>query len=186
MNIYQELQNDHRKVIALLDQLIASEKSEPKMRESLVQQIRDELVPHSRAEEAVLYNSIRDIGTAKDVVAHSYREHMEAETLLRGLQVTDKLNVGWVATARKLKDALEHHISEEEGRVFSAAKSLFSEEETQAMAEVFTQMKPMIKKQSFMGNSVDMMVNLMPSRLRGAFSKFATSIPGSEGHSKAS
>src|SRR3954467_11897460 len=136
MDIYDELRKDHKKVLDLLDQLIASEKSDSKSRESLVQQIRDELVPHARAEEAVLYNSIRDVDTAKGVVAHAYTEHLEAETLLRGIQVTDNLNINWVAGAKKLKDTLKHHIAEEEGRVFDAAKKLFTEDETTAMAEV--------------------------------------------------
>ena len=81
MTIYQELENDHKKVIGLIDKLIAAEKSDPKMRENLVTQIRDELIPHARAEEAVLYNSIRDIETAKGVIGHAYREHMEAESI---------------------------------------------------------------------------------------------------------
>jgi hemerythrin superfamily protein len=172
LTIYDELKKDHRKVIDLLDQLIASEKNEDdNVRQKLVDQIRDELIPHARAEEAVLYNSIRDVETGKDIIGHAYREHMEAETLLRGIQLTDTMKMSWVNGAKKLKEALEHHIQEEEGKVFTAAKSLFVEEEAVAMAQVFNEMKPLVRKQSFLGNSMDMLVNLMPSRLRDAFRK---------------
>ncbi len=173
MNIYDVLKKDHVKVLGLLDKLIGAEKSDPKMRETLVKQIRDELLPHARAEEAVLYNSIRGIPTAEGVVGHAYREHMEAESLLRGLQVTDAVNLSWVGGAKKLKEALQHHIAEEEGKIFSAAKKLFTEEEAEAMAEVFNKMKPIVKEQSFMGSSLDLMVNLMPERLRDTFSKWS-------------
>ena len=186
MNIYDELRKDHQKVIELLDKLIAAEKSETKLRSKLVDQIRDELVPHARAEEAVLYNSIRDIATAGDVIGHAYREHMETETLLRSLQVTDAVNVSWVNGAKKLKENLQHHIKEEEGKVFSAAQKLFTEEEAVAMGDVFKKMKPLVQDQGFMGQTMDMMVNMMPARLRDAFSRFATQVPGTERRSEAS
>lgn len=173
MNIYETLKKDHEKVTALLDRLIASEKADSKLRESLVKQIRDELIPHARAEEAVLYNSIRDVDSAKGVVGHAYREHIEAEAILRSLQVSDAVNLSWVNGAKKLRDALKHHIAEEEGEVFSAAKKLFIEEEAVAMAEVFEKMKPLVREQSFWGTSFDMLVNMMPSRLRDAFGKYA-------------
>jgi hemerythrin superfamily protein len=176
MTIYEAIKKDHKNVLGLLDQLIAAEKSAPESREALLTEIRDELIPHSRAEEAVLYNSIRDIEGEEGIVAHSYGEHMQAEALLRGLQVSDALNVDWVAGAKKLKEALTHHINEEEGKIFTAAQHLFIEVEAEAMAEVFNKMKPLIKKQSFLGNSVDLMVNMMPARLRGAFAKFAAPV----------
>lgn len=173
MTIYDELKKDHRKVITLLDQLIAAEESNPTERDRLVNRVRDELIPHSRAEEAVLYNSIRDVDGAKEIIAHSYREHVEAETLLRSIQVTDALNVNWVAGAKKLKDALQHHIDEEEGRIFESAKQLFTQEEATAMADVFLKMKPLIKQQTILGSSWDLLVNMMPARLRRPLSKFA-------------
>ena len=173
MTIYEKLTKDHRAVIELIDQLIAAEKEEPKRREALVKKINDELIPHARAEEAVLYNSLRDIATAKGVVAHAYQEHVEAESVFRGLQVTDKVNVSWVAGAKKLKEALEHHIAEEEGKVFSAVKQLCTNDEAEAMGDVFEKMKGMIKEQTFVGRSVDMVVNMMPARLRESVAKAA-------------
>ena len=172
MNIYDELRKDHKKVLSLLDQLIEAKESDLKSRERLVEEITDELIPHARAEEAVLYNSIRDVTSAGGAVGDAYREHLQAETLLRSLQVTDVVNINWVSGAKKLKENLEHHIAEEEGRLFSTAKKLFSDEEAKAMAEVFNQMKPMVRKQSFVGKSLDLMVNMMPARLRDAFSKW--------------
>jgi len=173
MTIYEEIAADHKKVLGLLGKLVEAEKADSKIRDNLITQIRNELVPHSRAEEAVLYNSIRDVGSASGVVAHSYQEHMEAEALLRGLQVTGTVGVNWLAGVMKLKEALEHHIAEEESKVFGAAKKLFAEEEAVAMADVFNKLKPMIQEQSLVGTSMDMLANMMPARLRGIFGKFA-------------
>jgi hemerythrin-like domain-containing protein len=119
---------------------------------------------------------MRDMDAAGAVVAHSYQEHLESETLFRTIQASDAMNVDWVSGARKLKQALQHHIHEEEGKVFSAAKKLFTNDEAVVMAEVFNKMKPEIKKQSMLGQSIDMMVNMMPGRLRDSFAKF-TKLP---------
>src|SRR5690349_8064424 len=106
MQIYEALKKDHEKVRSLLNQLLSLDE-EDSSRHQLVEQIRDELVPHARAEEAVFYNALRSLDVAKDVVRHAYREHIEAESMLKTLQLKDKVNMDWKKTARKLKDALE-------------------------------------------------------------------------------
>ncbi|MFO0604913.1 MAG: hemerythrin domain-containing protein [Polyangiales bacterium] len=171
--IYEELKTDHQKVLSLLDDLIASEKAGPEVWGRLVEQVRDELVPHARAEEAILYNALREDDRAKGLIAHSYNEHLEAEAALRGLQVGEAANVAWVSVARKLRDSLRHHIQEEETKVFPAAERVFSAEEAAAMGSAFVQMKPGIRADSFAGNTLDMIVNLLPARLRESVRKFA-------------
>jgi len=166
MNIYSELTKDHQKVLSLLDQMIASEKATPQTWAAMVQQVRDELIPHARAEEAILYNALRDRDRSKSIVMHGYGEHAQAETLLRGLQATEALNVHWIAAAKKLRDSLAHHIAEEEGEIFAAARRTFSDEEARQMGYAFIQMKPRIQEQGLLGTTADLMANLLPSQLR--------------------
>lgn len=44
---------------------------------------------------------------------------------------------GWIQTLEKLKDALEHHVDEEENEVFPKAKKIISEEQAQLLADIF-------------------------------------------------
>ncbi len=176
MNIYEELKKDHQTVLSLLDQLIASEKAGPEAWGALVQKIRDELIPHARSEEAILYNSMRDIDQAKDSVAHAYGEHAQAEAVLRGLQVGSAVDVNWASAARQLREALSHHIREEETKVFAAARSVFSEQEANAMGEAFVQMKPRVREQSFAGNTMEMIANMLPTRLRASVLRFVPEV----------
>jgi len=171
VTIYEELKKDHQAVLALLDRLIAEPGSTGESRELLVQQIRDELIPHARAEEAILYNAMREADQAKGTVAHAYREHVEAETLLRALQVADAADVTWTAGAQKLRDALAHHIAEEEGEVFAAAQRVFSQEEAAQMGQAFREMKPHVREEGFMGTTLDMIANMLPARLRESLRK---------------
>jgi len=135
------------------------------VRHDLIEMIRDELVPHSRAEEAVFYNSMRMLDASRAIAMHGYQDHMEAEALLRSLQVQDKIDVKWRQTAMKLKSSLEDHIAEEEGEMFAAARALFTKDEAVAMGEAFEQMKPEIKSEGIGMTTIEMLKNLMPPRL---------------------
>ena len=172
MLIYDALKKDHEKVKALMTELCSLEAKDDSRRHQLIETIRDELVPHSRAEESVFYNSLRAIDAAKDIVMHGYGEHMEAESLLRALQVADKIDLAWKETARKLKTALEHHIQEEETKIFSVARQLFTKEEAEMMAEAFEQLKPEVKEEGFLRTTLDMVANLMPPRFAASLRTF--------------
>lgn len=169
MLIYDTLKKDHDKVKMLMTQLVALNDEDDQQRENLVQQIRDELIPHSRAEESVFYNSLRSFETSKSEAMHGFKEHMEAEVLLRMLQFRDKVDMEWKETAQKLKDALEHHIQEEEGKMFNLAKSLFTDEEAEMMGKSFDRLKPEIKEEGIVKTTWDMVANLMPPRFKTRF-----------------
>jgi hemerythrin superfamily protein len=172
MEIYEALRKDHDAVKALLAELVSLDESDVKTRDSLVAKIRDELVPHSRAEEAVFYNSLRLLDASSGMAMHGFAEHMEAEALLRSLQARDFIGTTWKPTAEKLKNWLDQHIEEEEGDMFAAAKQLFTYREAQAMAEAFEKMKPEVKEGGLINSSVEMIANLMPPQFADRFRNF--------------
>lgn len=172
MLIYEALKKDHDKVRQLLNELISLDENDNNRHTALIEEIRDELVPHARAEESVFYNSLRAIDSAKDIVMHGFEEHMEAETLLRTLQAKDKIDADWKATAQKLKKALEHHIQEEEGKIFNVAQQLFTQDEARMMAEAFEQLKPEVREEGFMRQTLDMVANVMPPRFAASLRTF--------------
>jgi hemerythrin superfamily protein len=171
MVIYEELKKDHREVLALCDRLIQSADASSDQRNELITQIRDALIPHSRAEEAVFYNSIRQESDSKTIIGHAYTEHMMAEGLLRSLQVAGKVDVGWRQTVQKLRDALAHHIQEEETEIFAEAQRVFSAQEAEQIGAAFVQLKPEIQEQGLMGTSLDLIANMMPGRFVSTFKR---------------
>jgi hemerythrin superfamily protein len=165
MQIYDALKKDHDIVKGLLAELVNLSDDSGERATALIAQIRDELIPHSRAEEQVFYNTLRAVDQAKKIVMDGYQEHIEAESLLRYLQVKDRFSADWRETAQKLKSALEHHIEEEEGKIFSAARALFTFEEAEAIGEAFEQLKPKIKGENIAQTTLDLIVNMLPTRL---------------------
>ena len=164
MQIYDELKKDHDKVKSLLQELLILDEKSPH-RHALIDAIRDALVPHARAEEAVFYNSLRALDSTNDVIMESYEEHIEAESLLRGLQLRDKVDMEWRNTAQKLKDALEDHIHDEETKLFALAQQLLTAREAEMLGNAFVQLKPSVQKEGFVKTTFDLLVNLMPPRL---------------------
>jgi hemerythrin-like domain-containing protein len=164
MDIYQTLKNDHEELKQVINELLSLQ-DDDEYRFVLIDEIRNLLIPHARAEEEVFYNTLRAIGADKSVTRHGYKEHLEAEGLLRTLQVMDKLNMNWRATAEKFRDSLLHHISDEETEIFAEAQSAFSDEEATMLAEAFVELKPQIEQESTAKNTIDMVINMMPPRL---------------------
>lgn len=172
MLIYEVLRKDHDKLKGLLNQLVQLNSGDEDDLVKILDQIDDELIPHARAEESVFYNSLRSIESARPLVLHGYEEHMEAEMLLRDLQVKTEIDADFKKGARKLKHAIEHHIMDEEDKIFDAAKQLLTESEAQMMADAFEELKPQVRESSTLQRTLDVVANLMPARFAGPLRTF--------------
>lgn len=165
MKIYEILKKDHQHTKTLLKKLVGLKDDDHAKRDELVEAIRLDLVPHARAEEAVFYNPLREMDVGSDQIMHGFREHMEAEALLRSLQVIDTLNGDWKDTAKKLQKAVVHHINEEEAKVFKIARRYIDDTEAEMIGAAFLKLKPEIANQGIMTTTTDMLVNMMPPRM---------------------
>lgn len=161
-DIYQCLVNDHDDLKSMLAELLTLDENDD-YREVLIENISTLLMSHARAEESVFYNSIRAVSDS-DIVMHGYKEHMEAEAVLRKLQLKEVTGTDWTTAAKDLQKALLHHISDEESDIFDEARKIFSQEEARQMGEAFLELQEKIRDQGALKNSFDMIVNLMPPR----------------------
>jgi hemerythrin superfamily protein len=171
MEIYEILKSDHEELKQLLNDLVVL-KDDDDYRYVLIEEIRNALVPHSRAEESVLYNTLRAVNADKKMIFHGFQEHLEAETLLRTLQVMDTMNLGWRRVAQKLLAVVSHHIEAEEDEVFSEARKVFTSQEAVAMGEAFNELKPKVMEEGFLKSTADMVINLLPPRLADSIRNF--------------
>jgi hemerythrin superfamily protein len=175
MHILKALKKDHDLVLTLLDDLIGLDDDDAETRSDLVNDIRDELIPHSRVEESLFYNTLRSLDADNSEVIHGFKEHAEAEVLLRALQLEDKTGLAWRKTAEKLKEALTHHIKEEEAEIFAIARKVMSNEDAETLGDLFEKLKPEVKEEGILKTSFDMMVNLLPPKLVQSFKKSISS-----------
>lgn len=175
MTIYDALSKDHREFERLLDQLLQASKSGNESWKPILDTLRRGVVAHAHAEEAVLYNAMREADQAKGLVMHSYGEHAKAETEMRTLGAAKAVDANWTSLVEKLRKDLLHHIQEEESRVFAAARQVFSQEEAVQLGVAFERMKAETAKDgdSMVASTIDLVANLLPPRLTAAFRKHA-------------
>jgi len=173
MNIYDALSKDHRVFETLLDRLVAASKADDDDWKTALDELRRGLIAHAHAEEAVFYNALREMEVAKELIAHSYSEHAMAEGEVRTLGAAKAIDASWTSLAEKLSKDLRHHIEEEESRVFAAARQAFDENEARQLGSAFERMKQETAKDgdSIVASTVDLVANLLPSRLTESFRK---------------
>jgi hypothetical protein len=134
VDILDTLKKEHDEVKGLLKTLSKAETSA--QRRSLVQKIKAALVPHTKAEEKVVYDAVialRDKDAAMD--GHEgYLEHEWASKTLQRLEsISNAVSPEHKAAGKVLKELVEHHIDEEERNVWADVKKHFSDEDRKSM-----------------------------------------------------
>jgi hemerythrin superfamily protein len=146
VDILDTLAEEHEVVAALLQELVDGKSSAQRV--STLKQIKKNLVPHARAEEAVLYNSLLRVKNkdTKTDAEEGFVEHSLIDVLLKTLTgMRDKMSPRFGAAAKVLKEIVTHHVGEEEGDLFSDAKNSFTSEERKKMNRTYLAKKKSVK-----------------------------------------
>jgi hemerythrin superfamily protein len=147
MDIYGFIKKDHRKVQELLDELEKTQERTLRKRETLLQKITEELVPHNKAEEKLFYPRLDKKRDDRLLMYEGQDEHALGARLLDELAEMDASTEEWSAKAKVLKDLVNHHIEEEEGEIHPAAKKILSKEEAVQLGQQFEDFKERVKGQ---------------------------------------
>lgn len=145
-DILRTLKKEHDEVKSLLADLEKCETAA--QRKALVQKIKHALIPHTKAEEKVVYDAVIALRD-KDAQVDGYEGYLEHEwagkTLARLDGIADATSSEHMATAKVLKELVEHHIKEEESNVWSDVKKHFSDEDRIRMNGAFERAKSQVK-----------------------------------------
>jgi hypothetical protein len=145
-DILDTLKKEHDEVKDLLENLSAAET--PAQRRNLVQKIKTALVPHTKAEEKVVYDAVIALRD-KDAQVNGHEGYLEhewaAKTLLRLEAITNAASPEHKAAGKVLKELVEHHIEEEERNVWADVKEHFSDEDRKEMNVRFIAAKRRVK-----------------------------------------
>ncbi len=140
MNALDLLKKDHQTVRELFQRL------EEQPREEDFITLRNELLAHANVEEELFYPELRDDEENEDEVMHAYEEHAEVKHTLEEMTTIGIGNEGWMEKLIELKDAVEHHVEEEEEEeLFGIAIETFSDEELEDLGQRMEQHKSMVR-----------------------------------------
>jgi hemerythrin superfamily protein len=107
------LTNDHQVIKGLLSRLI---EPNPSQREVVLEQLKGVLTIHNATEENLVYPALNKVAGSRAESQHLYHETAEADVLLFELDSMLKEGdaVGFDAKAKRFREAVLHHIEEEE------------------------------------------------------------------------
>jgi len=137
VTIYEVLKRDHKKVKDLLDKIEKTEERGQQRRAALFDELKSNLLAHSKAEDAILYERLKgsDDDEARKISLEAHEEHHVVEQLLNEMSELDAEDEVFMAKFKVLKEAVEHHVKEEEGEMFEQARQVLDREEARSMAE---------------------------------------------------
>lgn len=114
----------------------------------MVRQIKAALIPHTKAEEKVVYDAIVALKD-KEAQTHGQEGYLEHECAAKTLQRLEKIDnptsPEHKAASKVLKELVEHHIEEEESSIWGDVKQNFDDAERRRMNVAFEAAKARVK-----------------------------------------
>lgn len=144
-DILDTLQMEHDEVQELLQQLAGSDNG--REQKSLVAKIKQALIPHTKAEEKVVYDAVLAL-KGKDAKIDGNEGYLEHSLASETLKKLDKLTANtpeFKAAAKVLKELVNHHVQEEERNIWAQVKENFSAEQREQMNRDFLAAKKRVK-----------------------------------------
>lgn len=144
-DILETLQAEHDEVQELLEKLVKSDAA--REQKALVTKIKHALVPHTKAEERVVYDAVLAL-RGKDAKIDSNEGFIEHGLADATLKKPDKLSANTPevkAAAKVLKELIDHHVEEEERNIWAQVKENFSADQREQMNRAFLAAKKMVK-----------------------------------------
>ena len=142
---FQMLKKDHAEVKGILGKLEETKEGELKKREELFLKLRTELVPHMKAEEIVFYPPLMAKKESRKDALEGVEEHHVSDMVLKELETTQKGEL-WGAKMSVFSELVEHHIKDEESKVFKSAEKALGPDDFEKIMKQFQQEKQKIKK----------------------------------------
>jgi hemerythrin superfamily protein len=143
-NIYDYIKADHKKVAGLFKQF--EKAPSDKARKEFVTFIAQELVLHLEAEQETFYKELEKHSESVDEALHGDKEHTEIEQQL-SIVLSSINSDNLQDEMKKLKEFVEHHVKDEENKIFKEAQKIFSDEDAYILRERMHDMKEKILTQ---------------------------------------
>ena len=122
MNVFEHLMQEHAQAKEIMAQL----KEKPQKR--MFGQLKSALEQHLGGEEKVVYKAMDKYSELHTHVLEGIEEHRVVKRVLGEIDRLEPKDEKWQAKFKVLKEAVEHHIQEEEETVFPEAQQLIDQQ----------------------------------------------------------
>ena len=135
------MMGDHRKVEQLFKKYEAEKEADEDSRQTLAEQICDELTVHAQVEEELFYPWLREnLSEDKmELVEEAEVEHQTAKDLIDEIEGADTVDEAFDAKVKVLSEYIQHHVEEEEDEIFKEVREM--KDELDELGEAMTERK---------------------------------------------
>lgn len=133
--IYDILKAEHDQVTDLLQQALNDGSNV-----SFVK-IRLKTDPHMIGEEMFFYPRLEEKEELRDLISEAYKEHDEAKALIFEMEGMEERDENWIAKLSELKQSIDHHVGEEESKIFERARTVLSQQEAEEIGQQYVEFK---------------------------------------------
>lgn len=139
MDVLELIKTEHRQVEKLFSEIENTDNA--KKLQTLFDQLYKELTLHAEVEQLTIYPAMREYEETAELLEEAEEEHVEARVMLEEIKPLGPTSSEFKAKISQLKEAVQHHVQEEESEIFSAVRQCMSEEELKQLAQEFKQAK---------------------------------------------
>ena len=140
MNAIELLKKDHKEASALMEQIEVADKGDRSAKE-LFNELKQALTLHTQMEEQLLYPALKSFDETKDWVPEAIDEHQEVDEILTEMSALSPREDAFMDKLTELRDAVEHHVEEEETNIFPKAQKAMGQSRLDEMGRQMEQMK---------------------------------------------
>jgi hemerythrin superfamily protein len=116
MDAIELLEQQHRQVEGFFEALLSADEEDSERRQELFNQLADALTGHTIIEEQLFYPVVKEFD--EELIQEAVEEHLEVKRMLAELLELSPDDDSFKERIEELKEAVEHHVSEEEHELF--------------------------------------------------------------------
>ncbi|MCT7952121.1 hemerythrin domain-containing protein [Ancylothrix sp. C2] len=142
--IIELIESDHRKVEKIFSDIEATNDS--KKLKKLVELLYFELNAHTETEELTVYPAMTEHRETEKFLDEAEEEHVETKVLLEEISRMEPTASGFKKKVMQLKEAVMHHVQEEEREILPMVQEAMSDGELEGLADEFLEAKIRVKE----------------------------------------
>lgn len=154
MQVFEFIKSQHEEIKEILEEMADSKPSQKKTRQKLLERLKKLLLPHHEAEEEYLFQILFQESDETLPLYEGIEEHRAVQYVLKDLENTSPDDDAWEGVCLVLKEMTEHHIEEEEEKVFELAKEVIDRTRAKSIGERFEEVEKEQKKKIFAAAAV--------------------------------
>lgn len=146
MDCFTLLKQDHDEVTELLKR--CENAAAKGGGEEVFKTLARNIAVHAKVEETVFYPRLQEFDELSSQIEESYKEHQEVEKVLEEMAQLSPDDEEFESKLKELQQDIEHHVEEEEGKLFPQASKLIGKDEAAELGETIAEEKKEMMKGS--------------------------------------